>query len=312
MNPNGGRRTATLVCLGSLVLASACSSSSASKSRESQNSGRVVEVGQLPADHRELLKAYGAGGATWEAARERALADPALAQFLVENLFLEMLRAYRGLGGLEADRAQRALERAREELAHFGGAAAPTLAAALEVGDELTAELAADVLAQIGRPALGAVSALLKSPAPRARQRAAMALARMPHGAREEAQLREALVLASRDSDWTVRTQVARTLGARGARDLESAPWRAALEASLADADPLVAQAAAEALVQLDDPAAIPALIDALERASRGGETAVFGAAQAALVRLSGAPEQPSVEAWRAVWRAHLTRQKSR
>lgn len=312
MNPHGRRRSATLVWLGLILSTSACSSSSPSKVREPQGSGRVVEVGQLPAEHRELLKAYGAGGATWDAARERALADPALGQFLVENLWLEMVRAYRALGGVDAGRAQRALERAREELARFGGAAAPTLAAALEVGDELSAELAADVLAQIGRPALGAVSALLGNPAARARQRAAMALARMPHGAREEPQLREALVRASRDPDWTVRTQAARTLGARGARDVESAPWRLALEASLADADPLVAQAAAEGLVQLDDPAAIPALIDALERASRSGETAVFGAAQAALVRLSGASEQPSVEAWRAVWRAYLTRQKNR
>jgi hypothetical protein len=311
MNPHARRRSATLVWLG-LILSSSCSSSASSKAREPQGSGRVVEVGQLPADHRELLKAYGAGGATWEAARERALADPALGQFLVENLFLEMMRAYRALDVSNDGRARRALERSREELTRFGGVAAPTLVAAIEVGDELSAELAADVLAQIGRPGLGAVTELLKNPAARARQRAAMALARMPHGAREEPQLREALVLASRDPDWTVRTQVARTLGARGARDLESAPWRLALEASLADADPLVAQAAAESLVQLDDPAAIPALIDALERASRSGETAVFGAAQAALVRLSGSPEQPSVEAWRAVWRAYLTRQKNR
>lgn len=276
--------------------------------RDSTGSGRVVELAKLPSAHQELLRAYGAGGSDWDLAREQALDDPALTQFLVENLFLELVRAHRALGGVDGERAQRARDRARTELARLGAPAAPTLAAALEVADDVTAELAAQTLGAIGRPALGAIVELLARSQGNARQRAAYALARMPHGAREEPRVREALVEAGGDREWFVRAQVARALGARGARDVETAPWRAALEKLLADDDEAVVEAAATGLVELADPQAIGALVQALTRSSDGGQMLPFKAIQEALVRLSGAGPQPSVEAWRAWWRANRAR----
>lgn len=310
---NSGARLCSWFALAMPFALTACAGSpskagAGERERNSAASGRVVEVGKLPNTHQEVLRAYGAGGSEWEQARERALDDPALTQFLVENLFLELVRAHRALGGADGERAQRARDRARTELARLGPPAAPTLAAALEVADDVTAELAAQTLGAIGRPALGAIVELLASKEANARQRAAYALARMPHGAREEPRVREALVRAGSDREWFVRAQVARALGARGARDVETAPWRVELEKLLADQDEAVVEAAATALVELADPQAIGALVQALSRISDEGQMLEFKAVQEALVRLSGAGEQPSVEAWRAWWRSNRAR----
>lgn len=268
----------------------------------------MVEVEQLPQSHRDLLRAYGAGGEAWESARTQALADPALTRFLVENLFLELVRAHRSLGGDDGERAQRARDRARTELARLGAPAAPTLAAALEVADDVAAELAAQTLGAIGRPALPALLEVLTAPEANARQRAALALARMPHGAREEPRVREALVGASADKEWFVRAQVARALGARGVRDVETTPWRVALEKLLADPDEAVVEAAAGALIELADPLAIRALIEALGGATDEAQLRKFRALQGALERLSGAGPQPSLAAWQAWWRENRAR----
>lgn len=310
---NSCARTRIWFALAAPIALAACAGSrpqsgASANKREASGSGRVVEVAKLPSTHQELLRAYGAGGDEWEAARERALADRGLTQFLVENLFLELVRAHRALGGADGERAQRARDRARTELARLGEPAAPTLAAALELADDVAAELAAQTLGAIGRPALGATVELLTSKQANARQRAAHALARMAHGAREEPRVRQALVKAGRDSEWFVRAQVARALGARGARDVETAPWRVALEKLLVDDDEAVVEAAALGLVELADPQAIGALVEALARTSEDGQARKFNAVQAALVRLSGVGAQPSVQAWRTWWRANRSR----
>ncbi len=305
-----GPRLGVGLLLLSLV-SSACSSGASSKSSPNSRggaAGRVVEVDQLPQTHRDLLRAYGAGGEEWERARTPALEDPALTRFLVENLFLELVRAHRSLGGRDGDRALRARDRARAELARIGAPAAPTLAAALEVADEVSAELAAQTLGAIGRPALPALIEALAAQQPNARQRAALALARMPHGAREEPRVREALIRASADKEWFVRAQVARALGSRGVRDTETAPWRAALEKLLVDGDEAVVEAAASGLVELADPQAIPALISALERATDEAELRRFRALQGALQRLGGVGPKPTIAAWHAWWRENRAR----
>ncbi len=294
--------------LAGLALGACSSSSSSKRSSTSSGTGRVVEVDQLPQSHRDLLRAYGAGGDAWESARAQALDDPALTRFLVENLFLELVRAHRSLGGDDSERALRARDRARVELARMGAPAAPTLAAALEVADDVAAELAAQTLGAIGRPALPALLEVLAAPQPNARQRAALALARMPHGAREEPRVRDALVRASADAEWFVRAQAARALGARGVRDVETAPWRIALEKLLSDRDEAVVEAAAGALTELADPQAIGALIAALNEATNEAELRKFRALQHALERLSGVGPQPSIAAWRAWWRDNRAR----
>lgn len=297
----------------SLLVLSACASDSGGKSagreatprNSADSSARIAHVSELPPDHRELLRAYGKGGEAWEEARERALADPALASFLVENLFLELARAHRTIGGRESERARAARDRAHAELARLGEAAAPTLVAALEVADDVSAQLAIDVLADVGRPALAPLVAGLSHAQPQARRRAADALARVQHGALEEPHVRNALIAARDDREWFVRAQVARALGARGSRDMETAPWRNALVAMLGDADAAVVEAAASGLAQLADPRAIGALVERLSRAAQAGEPRVFRAAQNALVQLTGQPPQPSIDAWAAWWRAN-------
>jgi hypothetical protein len=304
------------LCLASLALVAlgaACASGEKKtpvRSREGASGGsaRVVEVGKLPPGHQEVLRAYGAGGDAWEPMRERVLADPELTQFLVENLFLELVRAHRALGGVDGERALRARDRARFELAKLGASSAPTLAAALEVADDVTAELASETLGAIGRPALAPVVELLRSEKASTRQRAAYALARMSHGAREEPQIRAALIKAGRDREWFVRAQAARALGARGARDVETEPWRKALQALLLDEDEAVVEASASALVELADPLAIGVLIDVLARNTDEGEARKFNALQSAVVRLSGESPKPSIEAWRAWWRENRAR----
>jgi HEAT repeat protein len=313
----GPRSTHTVFILALAVGVAACvaacasgdkKSSSGSRGAHASASARVVEVTKLPPEHQEVLRAYGAGGETWEAMRARVEADPQLTRFLVENLFLELVRAHRSLGGRDSERALRARNRARVELAKFGASAAPTLAAALEVADDVTAELASETLGAIGRPALPAVTALLSSKQASTRQRAAYALARMSHGAREEPEIRAALVKAGRDREWFVRAQAARALGARGSRDVETEPWRTALQALLLDEDEAVVEAAATGLVELADPLAIGVLIDVLARNTDEGEARKFKALQSALLRLSGEKAKPSIQAWRAWWRDNRAR----
>jgi hypothetical protein len=306
-------RPPTLVLASAFVLlpVSSCSTPKAdsaapgkSTKGSSEAPGRVVGVKELPKEHKDLLAAYGKGGDTWEAARERALGDPALVRFLVENLTLEMVRAQRALGGTDPRRAQAAYDRARLELVRFGDSAVPSLVAFLEVSDAVGASEVSDVLERIGRPAVFPVAALLDSKQTETRRRAASLLARLPHsGSTREAEIRERLVeLSEEDREWIVRAEVARALGGRGSRDSVLEPWRNALQAMLLDSDPAVVEAATKGLVQLGDERAVPRLIDLLDRTSRSGDLRAFQAAQAALVALTRQNEKASAEEWRRWW----------
>lgn len=290
-----------LVCL--LALA-ACSSTA--KKPATDATGRVVGVKELPPENSELLRAYARGGADWETARAAALAKPELARFLVDNLTLEMMRAYRAFGGVDHDRAQRAFLRAKAELVALPEQSTPVLVALLEVADPVAADVASAALEEIGRPAIAPTLSLVDHSDVDVRQRAALLLGKLPHGGSQlEPRVREALVKRlAKEPDWLARGSLARTIGWRGSLDTVATPWREALERALRDPDPAVLSAAAEGLVVLADERAVPALIDALERSSRSGDLARFRAAQGALVRLSGQSEKPSVAAWREWWAA--------
>src|SRR5688572_21173502 len=210
----------SIVVASALALLAACAApDKKAKSKSTGDApGRVVGVGELPKEHADLLTAYGKGGETWEAARERALADDALTRFLVENLTLEMVRAQRALGGTDARRAHAAYDRARLELVRFGERAVPSLVAFLEVADSIGATEATDVLERIGRPAVLPAAELLDREAPETRRRASALLARLPHSgsAREEEAIRASLIeLSEDDREWIVRAEVARALGGR-------------------------------------------------------------------------------------------------
>jgi hypothetical protein len=284
----------------------ACSAPKETGGRERADGGRVLGVQELPPDQVDALAAYGRGGEAWEKERVRVLADPKLVQFMVDNLIVELARAHRGLAGADPARARRAFDRAGNELVRFGDRAVPTLVSMLAIGDAVVASLIEDVLVRIGAPAVDDVLPLLDDPAVDSRRRGAAALARMPHGLELEERVRDVLARhAHGDPEWIVRAESVHALGARGARDVASEPWRVALEACLADTDPIVTAAAAQGLSALADPRAVPALVSTLDRAVRAGDVRVSRAVERALIELTGEPPQSDVRAWRDWWFEH-------
>lgn len=264
---------------------------------------RGVSASELSVEKAALLKAYARGGPEWAATRDAALSDPALAQFFIENLVLELVKAYRALGGGDHARAMRAYQRALEELVALPDLSTPVLVTLLEVADPVGSTVAARALEDVGRPAVEPVAALLASAEVETRRRAADLLGKLPHAGTPEARVRTRMVeVFGQEPDWLARTALARSIGARGSRDSDVTPWRQALQAGLLDADPAVAQASTEGLIALGDERAIPILIDVLERSARAGDMPRFQGAQRALVLLARESEKPSVEAWRQWW----------
>jgi hypothetical protein len=301
------------LCTLALVL-SACSGPSKGGDEARESGGEKVPASELPASHRALLEAYGKGGEEWTTARDAALADPALAAFLVDNLVIEMVRAYTALAGSPSPRANPAFERAQSELVHLHEFSAPVLAGMLELPDGVVALLAMRTLERIGRPAVKPVTTLLASPEREGRRRAAETLAVLPHAAGDEPATQAALTaLLARDAEWIVRAQAAGAVGARGARDRSTEPARRALSAALNDPDPTVVLAAADALGVLGDPLAVPALIERLGPAAANGDVRVVQELQAALARVSGDSTPRDLAGWRDWWYAHRDElQKSR
>ncbi len=285
---------------GSLV--AGCASRDASKPPE-RPAG--VPVSQLPESHRALIEAYGAGGETWEEARKQALLDPELERFLVENLVLEMLRAFAATTGPEPARAMHACERAQAELVRLGEASVPVLTALREISDEVSAELAFQTLERIGRPALSAALGMSDSPEAKARYRGAHLLGLLPASSDDAEIDRKLAALLARDPEWIVRAEAALVLGKRAASADERETARKALEAGLGDPDPAVSRSSARALATLGDPRAIPALIRTLEQAAREGQPQQLQACQEALCVLTGLPRPLALEGWRDWWLDH-------
>ncbi|MCC6406057.1 MAG: HEAT repeat domain-containing protein [Planctomycetes bacterium] len=266
----------------------------------------LVAVERLPAERRALLSAYGRGGADWEAAREQALRDPAATRFLVENLLLEMMRSYDAFAARTDERARAAFLRAETELARFGAAAAAPLVELLCVGDGIVADLATKSLVRIGREAVASAEPALEHTEPKARRRVAALFAVLPHAGEREPAVREALRRrALGDPEWIVRAEAALALGARGSRDVETAPWRLILERALVDDDPAVRRSAAEGLFRLGDPRAIPALANAMARAVTEGEVKLLAVIESALAELAGDRRSRTPQAWLDWWRDH-------
>ena len=80
---------------------------------------------------------------------------------------------------------------------------------------------------------------------------------------------------------------------------------RAALSSALGDDEQEVARAAALGLVRLDDPNAIPALINYLQRTQNAGEIIGNRLAQKCLAGLSHTAESRTPKEWRSWWRAN-------
>jgi hypothetical protein len=269
--------------------------------------GKLRPVGQLPEDYRDTWVAWVDQDPAWPEIRARALEDPRMTRFLVDNLARIMLRAYRGgaiAGAHEPEVGP--FERSRAELARIGAPAVPTLAELMAIGDGSAALLCGDLLVEIGSPALGYAPQLLERDSALERERAAALLGRLPHAMDDEGGLLEALALRlEEDPEWTVRKASAEALGYRGSRHVEVETTRKVLSRALTDAEPEVARAAAFALARLADPAGIPSLLNYLERCDRSADLLSYEAGQRALRALSGATEAWTPRQWRDWWRTH-------
>jgi hypothetical protein len=279
----------------------------ASRGRKASSDGTasLVPAAALPERQRAVLDAWHQGGAAWEAEREKVAADPDLARFLVDNLVVEMVRAFDRSAISTAASPDRPFDRAQAELVRWAARSTPVLVELLGVHDGIVAYLAADTLTRIGTPAVAPVSAKLGAPEPETRRRAAELLGNLPPaGAGEPAVLEGLGALAERDPQWIVRAQAARALGARGARHAHKGYAAAVLARALADPDPEVVKSALDGLATLGESSAIPALIRSLERAARDGDLAALKAAQSALRKLTGETADHDPEEWWARWRA--------
>ena len=291
----------------SLLLLAACGSPGERSDEPARPRVELTRASDLPERHRELLAAYGRGGEDWEVARREALADPELERFLVDNLVIEMVRAWSSMAGEIAPRSREAFERAQGELARLGPASVDVLAGLLGVRDGVVSQLAARTLERIGRGAVAPVAAVLADSDEReTRRRAAELLESLPHGGDDEPAAQAALAAAlADDPEWIVRAQAARALGVRGARDRATEPARRALERALSDGDATVELSAAEGLAQLGDPLAVPALIGALERAVGAGDVRAVRALERGLAGSTGERERRDLAGWRSWWYDH-------
>lgn len=281
-----------------------CAAGRGSKAAAPQTRGVPIE--ELPARQRGALEAWREGEESWLERRAAIVADPELADFLVDNLIVVLVRSY-DAGQFPGEGPPRtAHERARAELVRQGERAAPVLAEMLVVGDGVVAYLAGEVLARIEGP-LGAppVSERLAGAGMEGRRRAAELLERLPSAGAAEGEVlaRLGAVLAG-DPEWIVRAQAARALGVRAARGAPPAsrePCRLVLVAALGDADEAVRTDAARALGLLGDPRAVPSLVQRLDRALRSGDPdpKELRALQGALRSLTGEPRDRDAAGWR-------------
>lgn len=274
-----------------------------------ERGGSVRPVEELPAAYAELWRAWLADEPDWPGRREQAREQPELLAFLIDNLIRQMVRGYdRSEVTVRRSEALTPFDRARGELIVLGDASGPVLAELMGVADAVVGGLAAGLLKDIGRPAVLPTAGQLDAERDVARMRAAELLAELPYapGPGDEDLVRAALVerLAD-DPSWLVRAKAAEALGRRGASDRETATARRALCGALADPEPTVVVRASQALVVLEDPEAIPALINLLERKARASDVGGLRAAQAALQALSGQREDRDVSEWRAWWVEH-------
>lgn len=271
--------------------------------------GRLTPIEELPPRYRAAIEAYGAGAETWAAERDAFVSDPAIADFLVDNLVLEMTRAYDQSKLFRTGEVRGPFERARDELVLLADRSTPVLVELLCSGDGVQAFLAEEALGRIGRDAVPAVAACLERPGDEARRRAAELLGELPNAGDDETEVEERLAacLAS-DRSWIVRAQVARSLGERALRHTSQAVARSALLGGLGDEDATVALECGRRLAALGDLRAVPALINALERARLHADARSAKALQLCLEQLTGHTGSVEPRAWRDWWREHGVR----
>lgn len=284
-----------------LLVVGACASSGApTKERP------LTPLAELPEAYGEAWRAYRTRDPEWAVLREQALDDPELAQFLVDNFLRDLVNAYDRSRLAAAGRADGPFERARAELITFQEHSVPVLVELVRVGDGVVSFLARDLLVEIGAPSTATALSLFDDPDERVRQRAAELFVELP-GPLRASQGDEAAVLArlkaelEADPSWVVRALCARALGRRGAGLADPRPARIGLLGALDDEDGKVRETAAEALLVLGDPRAVPGLIEAFEHGLEQGDLATMRAARSSLRGLCGV-ERKTPDDWRRFW----------
>ncbi len=287
-------------CTIALALSLAVACSSPSVKPDPKGEARVVPVAELPASQRAAWEAWQKGGAVWEIERERVKRDPELARFVVDNLVREMVKTYDRSGFARPGGVPGRFERAQEDLVELGAHSAPVLAQLLDVPDGIIAFLASDRLVVLGASAIPVVTPLLAAERPETRRRAAELLGKLPNAGQGEIDVQKLLAeRVERDKEWPVRAESARSLGARGRAHDHKGFAMGVLVRALRDEDSGVATNAAKALETLDEPAAIPKMIDPLEAAAQAGKPGVVQAIEQTLGVLAGDGKRRSIEEWR-------------
>jgi hypothetical protein len=220
-------------------------------------------------------------------------------EVLVENLFGYLLRWQTG-GRVSG------VDRAKSELVSLGDRPVKHLAATVRLVsvvdrtgktqrvDVLTRSTAAEILTLIQSPAAEAgLVAATRDKDETSRRIAVKSLALFETPTSLEARMR-----CLRDPSFQVAAQAAQSL--------TTAPADARVSRVLADlfgdrsADRFVRQKAGQALYVRKDPAAVPMLIDLLDRARRGGEVALARETTKILRRTTGLNHGPDAAVWRS------------
>lgn len=279
----------------------------------------LVKFSDVDAVYADLLLAYGQGGEAWEAARAGAIAtreagDPRQERFLIDNLLLEMVRAYQG-GVLETASNRRGpFERAQAELARFGPSAVPLLVEMVASKDGVLAFLGDNTLRLMGPDAAGASLPLLDHDRHGVRLRGAQLLGSLPTGSDADEAVQVRLETAAHnDSNWMVRAQATRAYASRAAALAPAAPGRERarlhLERALLDGDPAVSKEAIDGLARLGDRRSVVPLLSLWTKLERDHSQdpvqthrdylARRAAIETALAALTGESRRLGLDEWR-------------
>lgn len=275
----------------------------------------------LAADKREVVDAFRAGGVEWELKREELLKEPALANFVVDNMIDQMLRSYNRAQVSNTGKSGGPFERAQIELVALKQYSIPVLAELLEgsISDSVVAFLAGDILHVIGQDAWPTLMPKLNSKDAETRRRvlavfAEMKVAPKAHAAATAALFERVRTLALKDPEWAVRGEAAATMGAIGAQMPTRKPAREVLIECLLDADTDVRLNAELALGKLGDPRSFPVLIDILAREIDGGSPRNMAGTRQALTLLARdrtlgeRGRRFSIRDWQEYWQANRER----
>lgn len=291
------RCTNVLLALAAILFA-ACASEPAPRGTDT---GKVVPLAELPAEYRAVWAAWLESASAFELERRRVERDPALSQFVVDNLVREMVRTYDRSGFARPGGEPGRFERAQADLVWLAPTSTPVLAQLLAVPDGVVAFLAADRLVAIGVTSIPVILPMLKADRLETRRRSAELLGRLPNAGLDEIAVQEALTdRVERDSDWPVRAEAARALGHRGSRHDHKGYVAGVLLRALRDIDPSVATSAAKGLEYLGERAAIPRMVDAMEFAAGNGDVALVRAIDESLSALAGDKKRRTPAEWRA------------